>query len=190
MRRKRVKECQPNPAHVTLAQLEKRLGERLTICTQNVDHLHEAAGAKRVIHMHGELLMSRCERQSCHHPPFYDEAGYDAQTGIPQCDCGGKIRPHICWFGEVPYGLNGILEALDRCTIFITIGSSGLVEPAASFALFAGRGSAKRKTRKYYIGVEEPDNSMFFDHCFIGEAGKVLPTIFRVADRSQKVRSY
>lgn len=188
MRRKHAKECKPNPAHVTLAQLEKRLGERLTICTQNVDHLHEAAGSKRVIHMHGELLMSRCERPGCRRPPFFDESAYDAKTGIPKCECGAKIRPHICWFGEMPFQLNGILEALDRCTIFITIGSSGQVEPAASFALFAGRGSTKRRTRKYYIGVEEPENSMFFERCFIGPAGKVLPKIFTVADRSQRAR--
>lgn len=183
-RRQHAESCKPNPAHLTLAQLEKRLGERLTVCTQNVDHLHEAAGSIRVIHMHGELLKSRCERHNCRRPPFDDKSAYTAKTGIPRCECGGKIRPHICWFGEMPYGLTGILEALDRCTVFITVGSSGLVEPAASFPLFAGRASTKRRTRKYYIGVEEPENSMLFDHCFIGPAGKLMPKMFSVASRS------
>lgn len=182
-RRKHATSCKPNPAHVVLAELEKRLGDRLIVCTQNVDHLHEAAGSKRVIHMHGELLKSRCERIDCLRPPFHDDKVYDTKTGIPKCECGARIRPHVCWFGEIPYELNGILEALDRCTVFITIGSSGLVEPAASFPLFAGRGSKKRRTRKYYIGAEEPENSMFFDRCFIGQAGKLLPKMFSVATR-------
>ncbi len=182
-RRKQATTCKPNLGHVALAQLESRLGDRITVCTQNVDHLHEAAGSKRVIHMHGELLMSRCERHDCAHPPFYDESAYDAKTGIPKCHCGAKIRPHICWFGEMPFGLNHILERLDRCTVFVTIGSSGSVEPAASFPLFAGRGSTKRRIRKYYIGAEEPENSLFFDRCFIGRAGNLLPKMFSVATR-------
>lgn len=182
-RRKQAKSCKPNPAHIVLAQLETRLGERLTICTQNVDSLHEQAGSRRVIHMHGELLKSRCESHDCRRPPFEDEAAYDATTGIPECECGARIRPHVCWFGEVPYRLDALLQSLDRCTVFIAIGSSGSVEPAASFPLYAGRGSTRRRTRKYYIGPEEPANSDLFDRCFIGPAGKLLPKMFSVASR-------
>ncbi|MFB3918247.1 MAG: NAD-dependent deacylase [Terriglobales bacterium] len=176
-RRRNAHGRKPNPGHETLAKLEKTLGDRILICTQNVDSLHEQAGSTRVIHMHGELFKSRCE--VCSRPPFSDDRTYTGE--LPRCDCGGKIRPHVCWFGEMPFQMDEIFQALESCTVFLTIGSSGLVEPAASFPLWAGRENSCGKARTYYIGVEEPANSTYFDQVFIGKAGELLPKLFLVA---------
>jgi len=169
-RRKRAVEVKPNPAHYALAQLETKLQDRLFVCTQNVDPLHEQAGSRRVVHMHGELMKSRCDR--CSRAAFADQQTYfDA---VPRCACGGRIRPHVCWFGEFPYKMDTVFPVLENCGVFVTIGSSGRVEPAASFPLWAG------SARKYYIGAEEPENAMFFDEVFIGKAGELVPKLFEV----------
>jgi NAD-dependent deacetylase len=173
MRRRVAAAAKPNPAHLALAELERRLGDRLLLCTQNVDNLHEQAGSERVLHMHGELFKSRCD--TCRRPPFADESRYEPPASIPRCECGGQIRPHICWFGEVPYELDRIFTALDECTIFAAIGTSGVVEPAASFVAQV-RGHA----RTYYVGPERPVNAAVFDQYFEGEVGKVLPELFKV----------
>jgi len=173
MRRQVAAAAKPNPAHIALAELEKKLGDRLFLCTQNVDNLHEQAGSRRVLHMHGELFKSRCD--SCRRTPFEDQATYEPPTPIPGCDCGGRIRPHICWFGEVPYGLDEIFTALDRCTIFVAVGTSGVVEPAAGFvAQVAGRAQA------YYVGPELPVNVAAFDESFQQKAAAILPQLFTV----------
>jgi NAD-dependent deacetylase len=171
MRRRVAAAAKPNPAHNALAALGCKLGERLFLCTQNVDNLHEQAGSHRLLHMHGELFKSRCD--SCRRPPFPDEACYEPPAAIPRCACGGKIRPHICWFGEVPYELDRIFDALERSTIFVAIGTSGVVEPAASFV-----GHVSSRARTFYVGPERPVNAAIFDRCFEGEAGRVLPTLF------------
>jgi NAD-dependent deacetylase len=160
--------AKPNSAHVALAKLEQKLRDRLFLCTQNVDDLHEQAGSKRVVHMHGELFRSRCDM--CSRPPFRDTNTYDPPAEIPQCDCGGRIRPHICWFGEVPFELDRIFRELDPCTIFIAVGTSGVVEPAASFVAHVGG-----RARTIYAGPEEPENASAFTECHLGKAGEVLP---------------
>src|SRR5438132_6690939 len=171
MRRKIAASAKPNPAHVALAKLEQKLQGHLFLCTQNVDDLHEQAGSRHVIHMHGELFKSRCD--SCSRPPFHDTSTYDPQAELPRCECGGRIRPHICWFGEVPFDLDRIFCALDECTIFMAIGTSGVVERAASFvAHVTGR------ARTIYVGPEEPANASAFTECHLGKAGEVLPSLF------------
>jgi NAD-dependent deacetylase len=171
MRRKVASAAKPNPGHSALAALEQALQDRLFLCTQNVDNLHEQAGARRVHHMHGELFKSRCD--SCSLPPFADTSLHESPGEIPRCSCGGKIRPHICWFGETPFELEQIFRALDECSIFIAIGTSGSVEPAASFAAHvAGR------ARTFYVGPEAPANHSLFDECFLGKAGELLPGLF------------
>jgi len=112
MRRRVASEAKPNPVHFALAGLESMLQDRLFVCTQNVDSLHEQAGSRKVVHMHGELFNSRCD--SCNHPPFDDTNLYDSTVEVPRCECGGRIRPHVCWFGEVPFELDRIYEALRR----------------------------------------------------------------------------
>jgi NAD-dependent deacetylase len=171
MRRRVAATAKPNPAHFALAKLEQKLEDHLFLCTQNVDDLHEQAGSKRVIHMHGELFKSRCD--TCSRPPFRDANTYDAPAELPRCECGGGIiRPHICWFGEVPFELDRIVRALDECTVFMAVGTSGVVEPAASFVAHV-RGRA----RTTYVGAEEPANASAFTECHVGKAGEVLPDL-------------
>ena len=170
MRRRIASVAKPNPAHLALAELERRLEDRLFLCTQNVDDLHEQAGSKRVVHMHGELFKSRCD--TCSRPPFRDTNIYEPPAEIPRCDCGGRIRPHICWFGEVPFDLDRIFRALDECTVFIAAGTSGVVEPAASFVAHVGG-----RARTIYIAAEEPANASLFTEWHLGQAGKTLPDI-------------
>jgi NAD-dependent deacetylase len=168
MRRRVAGGAKPNPAHFALAKLEEKLQERLFLCTQNVDNLHEQAGSKRAVHMHGELFKSRCD--TCSRPPFADSSTCEPPVEIPRCACGGRIRPHICWFGEVPFELDRVFSALERCTVFLAVGTSGVVEPAASFvASVAGR------ARTIYVGPEEPANASSFTECHSGKAGEVLP---------------
>jgi NAD-dependent deacetylase len=176
MRRTMAADKKPNPAHFALARLEEQIGERLFLCTQNVDELHELAGSKRVVHMHGRLYQSRCER--CGRPPFDDRETYEDR--VPECVCGSRLRPHICWFGETPYELNRIYGALETCTLFIAIGTSGLVHPAASFVAQAHL-RAGHQVQTYYVGPQEPANRFLFNKCFLGKAGEVLPGLFSVA---------
>jgi NAD-dependent deacetylase len=165
----------PNPAHYALAELERSLGERFFLCTQNVDRLHEQAGSQRVVHMHGRLFQSRCE--SCAQPSFHDEGLYRSRAEIPRCACGAMIRPHIVWFGETPFHLEEIFRELERCDVFLCIGSSGVVEPAASFVRAISR---RPRVRSYYVGPEEPANATYFHQCFWGKAGELLPTLFHM----------
>jgi NAD-dependent deacetylase len=121
--------------------------------------------------MHGELFKSRCG--SCDRPPFDDKRLYDPPAEVPRCKCGGRIRPHICWFGEVPFELDRIYRALDQCTLFMAIGTSGVVEPAASFVA-----QASGRARTIYVGPEIPANASSFTECYLGKAGEVLPNLF------------
>lgn len=171
MRRRVASTAKPNPGHFALAALENALAGRFLLCTQNVDNLHEQAGSHRILHMHGELFKSRCD--SCPLPPFDDVNIYESPIEIPRCSCGGQIRPHICWFGETPFHLDEIFAALDDCTIFLAIGTSGTVEPAASFAAHA-----KRRAKTIYAGPEPPANRSLFDDSFLGKAGELLPRLF------------
>jgi len=172
-RRAQVGTVKPNAAHVALAELERKIGDRLFLCTQNVDPLHERGGSTRVVHMHGELMKSRCE--ACDRPPFDDEKTYEHE--IARCACGARIRPHIVWFGEVPFFMEEIAEALSSSDVFVTIGSSGSVYPAAGFVRAARASGA----RTVYVGPEEPDNARAFDECRLGKATEVVPTLFVTA---------
>jgi NAD-dependent deacetylase len=171
MRRRVATSAKPNPGHCALATLENSFADRFLLCTQNVDNLHEQAGSRSILHMHGELFKSRCD--SCALPPFDDVNLYESPTEIPRCSCGGQIRPHICWFGETPFHLDEIFAALDQCTIFLAIGTSGTVEPAASFAAHA-----KRRAKTIYVGPEPPANRYLFDDLFLGKSGELLPILF------------
>jgi NAD-dependent deacetylase len=171
-RRAQAATCAPNAAHRALARLEESLGDRFFLCTQNVDDLHEQAGSTRLVHMHGELFKSRCE--ACHRMPFADRAAHSA---IPLCECGARVRPHIVWFGEVPFEMDRIAPELARCDVFVTIGSSGAVYPAAGFVAEAGSGGRRPVTR-VYVGPEAPDNADAFDECRLGKATDVVPQLF------------
>ncbi|WP_372651332.1 NAD-dependent deacylase [Halobacteriovorax sp.] len=123
-------EVHPNEAHLALARLEKKFQGKVTIITQNVDDLHERAGSTNIIHMHGELLKMHCKKSL----KVFSISGKLNQSTI--CSCcreAGNLRPHIVWFGEVPYRLDDIEEELKSCDLFISIGTSGEVYPAAAF---------------------------------------------------------
>lgn len=176
-RRKAAADKKPNAAHFALAQLESALGDRLLVCTQNVDDLHEQAGSSRVLHMHGNLFQSRCD--SCGRAPFGDRKTYE--DDLPKClACGGAVRPHICWFGEVPFHLERLYRELELCTIFVAIGTSGVVHPAASFVAHAKLKGIARTC--CYVGPEEPANRILFNRVVLANAGEVLPRLFRYSD--------
>jgi NAD-dependent deacetylase len=169
MRRTDALTAKPNAAHRALARLEERLGERLFLCTQNVDELHEQGGSKRVHHMHGSLFASRCVR--CEEP-FADAATYMDEAALPRCArCGAAVRPHIVWFGEAPLEMERIYAELERATMLLVVGTSGSVYPAAGLVQVARR----RGIRTVYVGPEAPLNAESFDEILLGTATEVVP---------------
>jgi NAD-dependent deacetylase len=171
-RRRQLETVRPNAAHFALAELAKRSPE-LFLCTQNVDPLHELAGSPHVLHMHGEIARTRCTR--CDRAPFPDTTAYFDE--LPRCDCGALLRPHVVWFGEMPFALDEISEALNRCDTFLCVGSSGAVYPAAGFVAHLRRCS---DARLVYVGLETPDNARFFDEIHLGKAGESLPRLLGI----------
>jgi NAD-dependent deacetylase len=167
--------AEPNAAHMALAELESRLGERFFLCTQNVDDLHERAGSARLVHMHGELAKSRCERE-CGRSPVEDRAIYRSLGEVGRCACGGRLRPHIVFFGEIPLEMDRIQQEIGKATLMVVVGTSGSVYPAASFVHWARQAGA----RTVYIGPEPPLNAAAFSHVVEGKAGVVLPGLFQV----------
>jgi NAD-dependent deacetylase len=122
-------EVAPHAAHLALARLQQALPDAMLV-TQNVDNLHERAGSPRVIHMHGELLKARCLACAAHHVWRED---ITVETPCPGCGEAGRLRSAVVWFNERPLHLPEIIEALRRCQLFIAIGTSGSVYPAAGF---------------------------------------------------------
>lgn len=173
-RRAQALAVSPNPAHEALATLERRLGDDFLLCTQNVDALHEAAGSVRVTHMHGELMTTRCADPSCTSAPFRDDRTTFEE--LPRCACGALQRPHIVWFGEVPFELHPLKRWLQSADLFLCVGSSGIVYPAAGFVReMHFRRSSGERVRSVYVGLERPDNADSFDDVILGKAGEVLP---------------
>jgi NAD-dependent deacetylase len=165
----------PNPAHIELAEVEAKLGERFFLCTQNVDDLHERVGSKRLVHMHGELSKARCERE-CGRPPVEDRAIYRSLDEVKRCACGGRLRPHIVFFGEIPLEMDRIQEEIAKATLMLVVGTSGSVYPAANFVHWARHSGA----RTVYIGPERPLNASAFTQVVEGKAGAVLPGLFQI----------
>ncbi len=174
-RRAAAQKAEPNPAHSALADLESKIGDRFFLCTQNVDDLHERAGSVRLHHMHGELAKSRCERE-CGRPPVEDRAVYASLDEVPHCPCGGRLRPHIVFFGEMPLAMDRIQREIGSATMMIVVGTSGSVYPAASFVHWARQNGA----RTVYIGPEHPLNVSAFTQIVEGKAGEALPGLFEV----------
>jgi NAD-dependent deacetylase len=174
-RRAQCAKVEPNPAHVALAELESKLGDRFFLCTQNVDDLHERAGSVRLVHMHGELAKSRCEDE-CGRPPVVDCTVYLSLDAVGRCACGARLRPHIVFFGETPLEMNGIEREIARAKVMLVIGTSGSVYPAANFVNWARHAGA----RTVYIGPERPLNATSFTNIVEGKAGEVMPGLFEV----------
>jgi NAD-dependent deacetylase len=174
-RRAQGAKAEPNPAHVALAQLEAQLGERFFLCTQNVDDLHERAGSVRLVHMHGELAKARCSWE-CGSPPVEDRKVYRNLDEVGRCACGGRLRPHIVFFGEIPLQMDRIQDEIRKATLMVVVGTSGSVYPAANFVHWA----RQRGARTVYVGPEAPLNAAAFTHVVEGNAGEVLPGLFQV----------
>ena len=139
MRRQDAAAAEPNDAHRALARLEQQMGERLFLCTQNVDDLHERGGSTQVHHMHGELFQSRCV--NCEQS-FVDRNLYEST--LPVCErCGFAIRPHIVWFGEVPLEMDRIYRELEQATHVLVVGTFWIGVPRGGFR--AGREGRGRK---------------------------------------------
>jgi NAD-dependent deacetylase len=167
-RRKQARHVEPNPAHYALARLERLLPEGdFSLITQNVDHLHRQAGSKNVYHMHGELSKTRCTRcQTVRESP-------EELSELPRCPCGGLLRPHIVWFGEVPFETDTLYQIVGECDLFLVVGTSGVVHPAAGFVIHAKRSGAVTVG----VNLEVPDNRLYIDHFYKGKAGEILPRL-------------
>ena len=175
LRRAAAQKAKPNPGHIALAELEAQLPGRFFLCTQNVDDLHERAGSVNLVHMHGELAKSRCEYE-CGAPPIKDHAVYASFEDVGCCACGGRLRPHIVFFGEIPLEMNRIQGEIATATLMLVVGTSGSVYPAANFVHWARQNGA----RTVYVGPEAPLNASAFTHVVEGKAGEVLPGLFDV----------
>ncbi len=181
-RRAAMASVAPNPAHRALAALEERLGDRFLLATQNIDGLHTAAGSRRVLEIHGNLMKSRCTR--CDRPPFDDPTAYRAGVA-PMCGVCAKagrdaaLRPHVVWFGEMLD--RGHLDRIQRFVqeagadlVFVAIGTSGLVEPAASLVDAARRAGG----RTWLCNLEPAANASRFDQVVLGPAGATVSALF------------
>ncbi|MGC6386517.1 Sir2 family NAD+-dependent deacetylase [Ewingella sp. S1.OA.A_B6] len=161
-------EIQPNPAHEALAMLEDALGDNFMLVTQNIDNLHERAGNKRVMHMHGELLKVRCTQSG----QVFDWPGdLSVNDKCHCCQFPAALRPHIVWFGEMPIGMEEIYQALAKADFFIAIGTSGHVYPAAGFVHEARLGGAFT----IELNLEPSQVESEFDEKMYGLASKVVP---------------
>ncbi|MEA3015897.1 MAG: NAD-dependent deacetylase [Sphingomonadales bacterium] len=167
-RRARLKEVEPNAAHGALARLDAEWPGELLIVTQNVDDLHERAGAKRLLHMHGELKSAWC--LACDARTAWDD-GLGAGPACPECGIAGRLRPDIVWFGEMPYEMDRIDRALMDADLFVSIGTSGNVYPAAGFVQTARYAGA----RTLEINLDPSMGSLLFDESRTGPAGALVP---------------
>jgi NAD-dependent protein deacetylase/lipoamidase len=171
LRRRNLRNAKPNAAHLALARLEDSLakrGEILTLVTQNIDDLHERAGSASVIHMHGELLKARCGRCEAVHSWLDD---LTVAHICPNCGRAGALRPHVVWFGEMPLSLDLIDRALREADLFVAIGTSGAVYPAAGFVAEA----RAYGLRTCEINLEAADNADLFDEQRLGPASTTVP---------------
>lgn len=168
-RRKANAGVKPNAAHDALARLEKEHpGEVLTV-TQNIDPLHEMAGTRRLIHMHGEILKCMCAHCGAKEP-WEDDLTTEMVCQV--CEKVGGMRPDVVWFGEMPYRMPEIYEALAACDLFISIGTSGNVYPAAGFVMEARQAGA----HTVELNLEPSEGAQLFTEAIHGPATKVVPS--------------
>ena len=162
----------PNPAHLAITELQNNFNGEVYIITQNIDTLHEKANSKNIFHMHGsinELVCLNCGRTHT----TWNEAS--SETICPHCETLGFIKPNIVFFGEMPLYMDKIEKLLKNCDLFISVGTSGVVYPAAGFV----------QTAKYYgattieINLDMASNNFFFDKHIYGKAGSILPNFIK-----------
>lgn len=170
LRRRRLVsgEIHPNAAHHALARLEKAFPGDMLLVTQNIDDLHERAGSRSLVHMHGELLKARCA--AC---DFIHAVSGDLTTGDSCAQCGraDTIRPHVVWFGEMPMEVDRIIERLQQCDLFVSIGTSGHVYPAAGFVDIARQAGAYTVE----LNLDQTGVADAFDESIQGRATETVP---------------
>lgn len=167
-RRAAIQTRQPNAAHEALARLDAEWPGDLLLITQNVDDLHERAGAKRLIHMHGEHLNAWCT--ACDTRSRWTGTLID-RPACPACGMTGYMRPDVVWFGEMPYRMDEIYQAINRADLFVSIGTSGAVYPAAGFVREARQSGA----RTLELNMEPSEGSYWFAEARHGPATRLVP---------------
>lgn len=178
-RRAALASVTPNPAHVALARLEGAWPGGFLLVTQNVDDLHERAGSERLIHMHGELKSAWCKGCNARMPWEKPLGGTPA---CPKCGATGKLRPNIVWFGEMPYRMDDIYSMLRNCDLFVSIGTSGAVYPAAGFV----REARDLGAETLELNMEPSEGSSWFHEARHGPAGILVPTWVEEMLRDQR----
>lgn len=171
-RRRQLLEVNPNPAHIALAELANH-AKNLFLVTQNVDDLHERSGSEDVVHMHGQLRILRCEISGKTEERM---GASDLGNGFLFCTCcetSSRLRPDIVWFGEQPMNMAKIYEAVEACDVFIVVGSSGQIDPAARLVNVADYSGA----HTVLINLEEAENFAMFHEIHQGYAGEILPKL-------------
>lgn len=167
-RRKNLLGAKPNAAHAALAALEEAAGGNMLLVTQNVDTLHEQAGSRNIRHMHGELLRTRCG--PCGHSAA-DEGELTLERQCTACGRAGGLRPDVVWFGEMPFHMDEIADALGDCDLFLSIGTSGTVYPAAGFVLAAAHAGA----HTVELNLEPSEGHSTFAERRYGPASAIVP---------------
>ncbi len=175
-RRGVVRGVTPNPGHYALAEMAA-LFPRFTLVTQNVDNLHQRAGSSAVLELHGNIEHCRCSR--CDVPYHGDKA--PPTEHVQYCDCGGAIRPGVVWFGEgLPFdALSAAQEAAQECDLFLSVGTSALVYPAAMLPMLA------RQAGAHVVEINTEASALAHDmsECITGPSGTVLPVILETLRR-------
>jgi NAD-dependent deacetylase len=174
IRRRGVQLVQPNAAHLALARLERDLpfvageGADVMIVTQNVDNLHESAGSRSLLHMHGELLKAWCTHCDARMTWTQDMS---LEAVCPKCAAAGGVRPDVVWFGEMPYHMDTITSKIDEADLFISIGTSGNVYPAAGFVRDARRAGA----HTVELNLAPSEGASMFAEVHHGPASQIVP---------------
>lgn len=166
-RRRQLNDVSPNPAHLALANFEQHFDGKFLLVTQNVDDLHDRAGSHNLLHMHGELTKARCLQSG----RIVEHKGDLSADILCPCCHQPSLRPHIVWFGEMPLYMEDIYRALEQCDLFVSIGTSGHVYPAAGFVEVA------RQAGAHTVEINlEPSNTedAFAEHIY-GPASQTVP---------------
>jgi NAD-dependent deacetylase len=175
--RAKILQSEPNGAHIALAEWESQFtdNQSFTLITQNIDELHQRAGSKNVVEMHGTLFKTRCSNKRCHLPAFRDSEAYE--DGAPRCKlCGHALRPDLVFFGEMlPLEAERAIKvALRDCRLFLAVGTSGTVSPAASFVQWARYAGAQT----VLVNLEKMESGNHaFERCYLGKAEEILPLL-------------
>jgi len=168
MRRRGLAKVKPNAAHESLARLEREFPGEFLLITQNIDNLHERAGSRNLIHMHGELDSALCTVCECR---SYWPDDMEQGSACPTCGTVGYLRPDVVWFGEMPYQMDRIHRSLAECDLFLSIGTSGNVYPAAGFVDFA----RAHEAHTVELNLEPSEGHSVFHDAIHGKATKIVP---------------